>query len=61
MSKKPVTEPREVEVVVAPAGPLTPQAAQEIARFVAASKRKQKRRRVSTAVNSPRPLPTPGK
>ncbi|WP_165903773.1 hypothetical protein [Hymenobacter gummosus] len=44
MTKKLGIEPREVDLVIAPAEPLTPQDAQEIARFVAASKQKQKRR-----------------
>jgi hypothetical protein len=43
MSKKIGIEPREVELVIAPSQPLTAQAAQEIARFVAASKQKNKR------------------
>jgi hypothetical protein len=43
MSKKLGVEPREVDLVIVPSQPLTAKDAQEIARFVAASKRKNKR------------------
>lgn len=45
MNKRLGIEPREVDLIVEP---LTAQAAQKIARSVAASKRKQKRRAISS-------------
>lgn len=57
MSKKLGIEPREVDLIVEPGEPLTEQAAQEIARFVAASKQKQKRRALGTASTHQQPLP----
>ncbi|RTQ48888.1 hypothetical protein EJV47_14930 [Hymenobacter gummosus] len=56
MSKKLGIEPREVDLSVGPAEPLTPQAAQEIARFMAASKQKQKRRALEAA-STQQPVP----
>lgn len=49
MSKKLGIEPREVDLMIAPSEPLPEQAAQEIARFVAASKQRQKRRVAAVA------------
>ena len=52
MSKKLGIEPREVDLVVTPSEPLTEQAAQEIARFVADSKQRQKRRAAIAAADT---------
>lgn len=60
MNKKIGIEPREVDLEITPSAPLTEQEAQEIAQFVAASKRKR-RGGAGVAAKSQHPAPATGK